>query len=184
MVVSHPVVAGTWTSNFQKSSQVLLPTEPSYQPAVSVLNHWAIFPAHILLSWSSQWALSSSVWLNWLDIKFRRSTSLCSPSPEVLSPCSMPGFSRTLESMLSGLQGSYSLSHLPCSFSFFLFFFFKFLKNSLGTNLCKSATPWPLEISLFFIDKNPGKKEKDSWTGLRQKTEIQQTVLIITHRSC
>jgi hypothetical protein len=32
MVVSHHVVAGIWTLDLRKSSQVLLPTEPSHQP--------------------------------------------------------------------------------------------------------------------------------------------------------
>jgi hypothetical protein len=32
VVVSHHVVAGIWTSDLQKSSRVLLPTEPSHQP--------------------------------------------------------------------------------------------------------------------------------------------------------
>jgi hypothetical protein len=32
MVVSHHVVAGIWTLDLQKSSRVLLPTEPSHQP--------------------------------------------------------------------------------------------------------------------------------------------------------
>jgi hypothetical protein len=32
MVVSHHVVAGLWTLDLQKSSRVLLPTEPSHQP--------------------------------------------------------------------------------------------------------------------------------------------------------
>jgi hypothetical protein len=32
MVVSHHVVAGIWTLDLQKSSRVLLPTEPSLQP--------------------------------------------------------------------------------------------------------------------------------------------------------
>jgi hypothetical protein len=32
MVVSHHVVAGIWTLDLQKSSPVLLPTEPSHQP--------------------------------------------------------------------------------------------------------------------------------------------------------
>ena len=35
MVVSHHVVAGTWTQDLQKSSRVLLPAEPSHQP-----QHW------------------------------------------------------------------------------------------------------------------------------------------------
>ena len=33
MVVSHHVVAGIWTPDLRKSSRVLLPTEPSHQPA-------------------------------------------------------------------------------------------------------------------------------------------------------
>jgi hypothetical protein len=32
MAVSHHVVAGIWTLDLRKSSQVLLPTEPSHQP--------------------------------------------------------------------------------------------------------------------------------------------------------
>jgi hypothetical protein len=32
MVVSHHVVAGTWTRDLWKSSRLLLPTEPSHQP--------------------------------------------------------------------------------------------------------------------------------------------------------
>jgi hypothetical protein len=32
VVVSHQVVAGIWTWDLRKSSQVLLPTEPSHQP--------------------------------------------------------------------------------------------------------------------------------------------------------
>jgi glucan phosphoethanolaminetransferase (alkaline phosphatase superfamily) len=35
MIVSHHVVAGIWTLDLQKSSRVLLPTEPSHQPAPS-----------------------------------------------------------------------------------------------------------------------------------------------------
>jgi hypothetical protein len=35
MVVSHHVVAGTWTLDLWKSSQVLLPTEPSHQPPLA-----------------------------------------------------------------------------------------------------------------------------------------------------
>jgi hypothetical protein len=37
MVVSHHVVAGIWTLDLQKSSRVLLPTEPSHQPPNEVL---------------------------------------------------------------------------------------------------------------------------------------------------
>jgi hypothetical protein len=36
VVVSHHVVAGIWTSDLRKSSQVLLPTEPSHQPGRSI----------------------------------------------------------------------------------------------------------------------------------------------------
>ena len=32
MVVSHHVVAGIWTPDLQKSSQVFLPAEPSLKP--------------------------------------------------------------------------------------------------------------------------------------------------------
>jgi hypothetical protein len=38
VVVSHHVVAGIWTSDLQKSSRVLLPTEPSHQPKIFFLN--------------------------------------------------------------------------------------------------------------------------------------------------
>lgn len=38
MVVSHHVVAGIWTPDLQKSSQVLLPTESSHQPAWAILS--------------------------------------------------------------------------------------------------------------------------------------------------
>jgi len=38
MVVSHHVVAGIWTLDLQKSSRVLLPTEPSHQPLFCFLN--------------------------------------------------------------------------------------------------------------------------------------------------
>jgi hypothetical protein len=37
MVVSHHVVAGTWTLDLWKSSRVLLPTEPSHQPDLEFL---------------------------------------------------------------------------------------------------------------------------------------------------
>jgi hypothetical protein len=37
MVVSHHVVAGIWTLDLWKSSQVLLPTEPSHQPNFATL---------------------------------------------------------------------------------------------------------------------------------------------------
>jgi hypothetical protein len=36
MIVSHHVVARIWTQDLQKSSWVLLPTEPSHQPAKSL----------------------------------------------------------------------------------------------------------------------------------------------------
>jgi hypothetical protein len=36
MVVSHHVVAGIWTLDLWESSRVLLPTEPSHQPALSL----------------------------------------------------------------------------------------------------------------------------------------------------
>jgi hypothetical protein len=36
MVVSHHVVAGIWTPDLQKSSRVLLPTEPSHQPVYGI----------------------------------------------------------------------------------------------------------------------------------------------------
>jgi hypothetical protein len=43
MVVSHHVIAGIWTPDLQKSSRVLLPTEPSHQPAPiflrNIINH-------------------------------------------------------------------------------------------------------------------------------------------------
>jgi hypothetical protein len=39
MVVSHHVVAGTWTPDLRKSSQVLLPTEPSHQPQCFILGY-------------------------------------------------------------------------------------------------------------------------------------------------
>jgi hypothetical protein len=43
MVVSHHVVAGIWTLELWKSSQVLLPTEPSHQPLETVfLKHYKI----------------------------------------------------------------------------------------------------------------------------------------------
>jgi hypothetical protein len=58
MVVSHHVVAGIWTLDLRKSSQVLLPTEPSHQPrSASFLQNsgpsahgchcpqWAAFPS-------------------------------------------------------------------------------------------------------------------------------------------
>ena len=38
MVVSHHVVAGIWTRDLWKSSQVLLPTEPSHQPCFAYLS--------------------------------------------------------------------------------------------------------------------------------------------------
>ena len=38
MVVSHHVVAGIWTQDLWKSSQVLLPTEPSHQPCFAYLS--------------------------------------------------------------------------------------------------------------------------------------------------
>jgi hypothetical protein len=41
MVVSHHVVAGIWTSDLQKSSWVLLPTEPSHQPRL-FLNEYSL----------------------------------------------------------------------------------------------------------------------------------------------
>ena len=34
VILSHHVVAGIWTLDLQKSSRVLLPTEPSHQPPV------------------------------------------------------------------------------------------------------------------------------------------------------
>ena len=37
VVVSHHVVAGIWTPDLQKSSRVLLPTEPSHQPDIHIL---------------------------------------------------------------------------------------------------------------------------------------------------
>jgi hypothetical protein len=50
MVVSHHVVAGIWTSDLRKSSRVLLPTEPSYQPdCVLYLND--LIYSHILLTY-------------------------------------------------------------------------------------------------------------------------------------
>jgi hypothetical protein len=41
MVVSHHVVAGIWTLDLWKSSRVLLPTEPSHQPPLCILNNIA-----------------------------------------------------------------------------------------------------------------------------------------------
>jgi hypothetical protein len=49
MVVSHHVVAGIGTLDLRKSSRVLLPTEPSHQPAVSALNLWTISPVPFFL---------------------------------------------------------------------------------------------------------------------------------------
>jgi hypothetical protein len=50
VVVSHHVVAGIWTSDLRKSSQVLLTTEPSHQPRFLRLN-WNIsmtsFPSKV-----------------------------------------------------------------------------------------------------------------------------------------
>jgi hypothetical protein len=40
VVVSHHVVAGIWTSDLQKSSRVLLPTEPSHQPSSEFLTRF------------------------------------------------------------------------------------------------------------------------------------------------
>jgi hypothetical protein len=44
MVVSHHVVAGIWTPDLWKSSQVLLPTEPSHQPVLFYLGLSDYFP--------------------------------------------------------------------------------------------------------------------------------------------
>jgi hypothetical protein len=43
MVVSHHVVAGIWTPDLRKSSQVLLPTEPSHQPRCLTFNLYLIY---------------------------------------------------------------------------------------------------------------------------------------------
>ena len=40
VVVSHHVVAGIWTPDLQKSSRVLLPTEPSHQPRLKLLKFY------------------------------------------------------------------------------------------------------------------------------------------------
>jgi hypothetical protein len=47
MVVSHHVVAGIWTLDLWKSSQVLLPTEPSYQPLSADFKGRLILVVHI-----------------------------------------------------------------------------------------------------------------------------------------
>jgi hypothetical protein len=42
MVVGHHVVAGIWTPDLWKSSQVLLPTEPSHQP-IKLYFRWILW---------------------------------------------------------------------------------------------------------------------------------------------
>jgi hypothetical protein len=52
-VVSHHVVAGIWTPDLQKSSQVLLPTEPSHQPPYYYFLNCSLW--HHLLQPHSLW---------------------------------------------------------------------------------------------------------------------------------
>jgi hypothetical protein len=57
VVVSHHVVAGIWTSNLQKSSLVLLPTEPSHQPSNCFLSQGLTYnETFITEDWQAPWS--------------------------------------------------------------------------------------------------------------------------------
>jgi hypothetical protein len=53
MVVSHHVVAGIWTPDLRKSSRVLLPTEPSHQPSLHLIDQ-SLIDLSRLPEWPAQ----------------------------------------------------------------------------------------------------------------------------------